>query len=291
MPGSRVFVAAMNATTTSEAAAKPLTRDAAIEKYAKAAALRYTSPSAEWLAVFPDAASLVTFRAEVGDCAWPENMGQSPWDDAFSLACTLADCAGAWQIKLHGKDLASDTPHVRKTAEGFFSLLATYGLTIAIQENPEQEQQAGEAMKTSSLPAVTANHSQGLYVIPSGDGYSCLGFQVCIDRLTRLAAELGVPAVIGDLGSLANYHGLQLLQETARKAHERTGWRATCELSPQLTGLEGKRVEVVTAYGETRRFIVGRSTGWIPIHLEIKNRGSSGGVSAEREYKSVRVIR
>lgn len=58
-------------------------------------------------------------------------------------------------------------------------------------------------------------------------------------------------------------------------------------LSPQLRGLEGYRVEVVTTYDEKRRFIVGRSTGWRPIHLEISRRNSMGGGGAEKEYKSV----
>lgn len=61
-------------------------------------------------------------------------------------------------------------------------------------------------------------------------------------------------------------------------------------LTPQLTGLEGKRVEVVTTYGERRRFWVGRSTGWRPCHLEVKLRTSSGGMAADREYLSVKVI-
>ena len=34
-------------------------------------------------------------------------------------------------------------------------------------------------------------------------------------------------------------------------------------LSLQLVGLEGYRVEVETTYNETRRFRVGRSTGWV----------------------------
>ncbi len=59
-------------------------------------------------------------------------------------------------------------------------------------------------------------------------------------------------------------------------------------LSPQLLGLEGWRVEVKTTYGETRRFIVGRSTGWRPCHIEVKRRTSFGGVGAEREYESVK---
>ena len=61
-------------------------------------------------------------------------------------------------------------------------------------------------------------------------------------------------------------------------------------LSPQLKGLEGMRVEVVTDYDETRRFIVGRSTGWIPCHIEISRRSAFGGGAADRHYKSVRVL-
>ncbi len=66
--------------------------------------------------------------------------------------------------------------------------------------------------------------------------------------------------------------------------------RTTDQLSPQLVGLEDARVEVVTTYGETRRFIVGKSTGWAPIHLEIARRDSSGGFAAEKEYASVRFL-
>ena len=44
-------------------------------------------------------------------------------------------------------------------------------------------------------------------------------------------------------------------------------------------------------HGETRRFKVGLSTGPIPIHLEVHNERSTGGIGAAREYKSVRVIR
>lgn len=72
---------------------------------------------------------------------------------------------------------------------------------------------------------------------------------------------------------------------------QRNALRSDAGLTPQLKGLEGCRVEVVTTYGETRRFIVGRSTGWVPCHLEVHNRRSHGGPSAEREYASVRVIK
>lgn len=71
---------------------------------------------------------------------------------------------------------------------------------------------------------------------------------------------------------------------------EREAARDYSGLSPQLRGLEGYRVEVETTYGEKRRFIVGRSTGWRPCHIEISRRNALGGHSAEREYKSIRVL-
>lgn len=76
------------------------------------------------------------------------------------------------------------------------------------------------------------------------------------------------------------------LPETERARLRDTSW-----LLPQLTGLEGWRVEVVDHDGQRRRFIVGRSTGWRPIHLEIKTRRSLGGWGADsRGYLSVRKL-
>lgn len=72
---------------------------------------------------------------------------------------------------------------------------------------------------------------------------------------------------------------------------ERHAMRDMSGLTPQLRGLEGRRVEVTTLYGETRRFWVGMSTGWRPCHIERKTTRSLGGPSAEREYASVRVVR
>lgn len=148
-----------------------------------------------------------------------------------------------------------------------------------------------ESVAQAIPDGTTVNHEQALYVIPSGGGFSCLGFQVAIDCATRLAAELAIPFTPAPLGSLANYDALRSLRAQASLRYSITKKRVTCELSPQLIGLEGRRVEVVTNYDETRRFKVGRSTGWIPIHLELANVRSSGGGAAERTYKSVRVIR
>lgn len=56
----------------------------------------------------------------------------------------------------------------------------------------------------------------------------------------------------------------------------------------QLIGLEGWRVEAVDVHGERRRFIVGKSTGWRPCHLEIKTARSACGDPARARYQSVR---
>lgn len=83
-----------------------------------------------------------------------------------------------------------------------------------------------------------------------------------------------------------NYTTWQSLSAAQKEAQ-----RDNSGLTRQLTGLEGARVEVVTSYGEKRRFWVGKSTGWKPCHLEILTTRSMGGISAELEYASVRVIR
>ena len=72
---------------------------------------------------------------------------------------------------------------------------------------------------------------------------------------------------------------------------ERLAIRDYSGLSPQLIGLEGWRVEVTDSYGETRRFIVGKSTGWRPCHLEIKTRRSLGGGPADKTYARISRIR
>lgn len=71
---------------------------------------------------------------------------------------------------------------------------------------------------------------------------------------------------------------------------ERAKVRSNAGLTKQLIGLEGWRVEAVTTWGETMRFIVGRSSGWIPCHIMLKRRDSDGGVGAFAEYASVRKL-
>jgi hypothetical protein len=72
---------------------------------------------------------------------------------------------------------------------------------------------------------------------------------------------------------------------------EKEKLRTDENLTPQLKGLEGFRVEVITTYGEKRRFNVGRSTGWAPCHIELRCIRSHGGPCAEKKYQHVKLIR
>lgn len=139
--------------------------------------------------------------------------------------------------------------------------------------------------KAEAAKAVSLNHEQGLYVIPSTHGYSCLGFDVLERRYNGLAAELKALGVEipppEPRATLVRHEQYRKLVEKASELNQKNGWRSKSELTPELIGLEGKRVEVRHTWEsgqvERSRFIVGKSTGFIPCHLEIKTRRSTGG--------------
>jgi len=140
---------------------------------------------------------------------------------------------------------------------------------------------------------VTINNEQRLFVIKQSHGYSCLGFDVCFDITKRLAIELNkpvpVPPAENELMALYGYY--TELCDIVLAKNKLTGWRSSAWLNPSLIGLEGRRVEV--SDGETTsRFIVGKSTGSMPIHLEIKTKRSTGGCGVTyKPFKSVKVIK
>jgi hypothetical protein len=123
----------------------------------------------------------------------------------------------------------------------------------------------------------TINREQHLYVLRCGNGYTCLGFGVCEERKRALAAELGVTLAGHPAGTRQAYTEYHRLVKLAAQRNRQTGWKSQSELTPQLKGLEGWRVEVVDRWNQRRRFLVGRSTGYIPVHLELARRDSSGG--------------
>ena len=131
------------------------------------------------------------------------------------------------------------------------------------------------------------NQKQRLYVIPEGNGYSCLGWDVCKKWTDSLHNEL--LKVYADYkhttlskqkypkGTWKAYFRYRELIDIARGINQHTGYRFTYELEPRLVGLENKRVEITDKEGNKRRFYVGKSTGFIPVHLEISKRTSTGG--------------
>lgn len=144
---------------------------------------------------------------------------------------------------------------------------------------------------------ITINQEQRLYVIPDGYGYSCLGFDVCERRTAAIEAWLLSRGVRADLvnhgvtGTALAYETYETLCRLASEQYQLTGVKCPIELTPQLIGLEGNRVEVVDCHGDKRRFYVGRSMGHIPVHLEMKTRRShDGGAVTGAPFKSVRVV-
>lgn len=144
------------------------------------------------------------------------------------------------------------------------------------------------------MKTISINSAQRLFVIPCGGGYSCLGFDVAFQRTAAIADELkrgDLAPVESEKETLAGYAAYERAIAAASEYNRKTGYRLKCELTLQLIGLEGKRVEVVNSWGEKERFLVGKSTGFIPCHLMLKNSRSSGGMAVMgAPFQSVRVI-
>lgn len=139
------------------------------------------------------------------------------------------------------------------------------------------------------------NKTARLYVMQCGGGFSCYGFAV-LDRKARAVAQWlsdngeNVAAVPARVGTKKHYNACgEILAHGAQYA-ARSDKRCNAELIPQFIGHEGQRVEC-TLYGERVRFYIGKSSGWMPSHLEIKTARSSGGsaISADA-VKNIRFI-
>ena len=142
------------------------------------------------------------------------------------------------------------------------------------------------------------NHEQGLYVLTAGKGYSCLGFDVAFNWASGVANWLNENGIQCELldsalkGTVEGYEQYRRIMNCGSEFNRRTGKRCGHQLVPQLVGQERKRVEVVDRYGDKRRFWVGKSTGWLPVHLEIARITSSGGPAVMgAPFQSIRVVR
>jgi hypothetical protein len=130
----------------------------------------------------------------------------------------------------------------------------------------------------------TINAADRLYVIECGAGFSCYGFDV-LDRKARAVAawlygngqhteEAG--REWPEMGTAEHFATCDGVMDAGARYAGATGKRCPAELVPALVGLEGQRV-AATVYGERIRFTVGKSTGWMPCHLQLKTARSSGG--------------
>ena len=137
---------------------------------------------------------------------------------------------------------------------------------------------------------VTLNPDGTLYIVNKSAYY---GVDHADRNIRAVSAWMNIPTDnIPEKGTPEHYHYYKMIMNKgAEHAHKNN---VKCEhhlKTSQLHGLLGRRVEVVTMYGETRRFNVGKSTGWMPCYLEVENARTRGGCAAEREYQSVKVVR
>jgi hypothetical protein len=142
------------------------------------------------------------------------------------------------------------------------------------------------------MSTITINASQRLFVLPSGRGLSCLGFDVTFKRLRQFAELLGLATPKeADIGTLAQYHQY----EEAQRAYIAT--KPTATLFEPGTPLKvqallesyrqaGDRVRLFFGDTETGRDwleeydvlgTVGRSMGPLRVPLLIARARDNGG--------------
>lgn len=139
---------------------------------------------------------------------------------------------------------------------------------------------------------IKINKEEKLYVLSTdGKYFSCLGFELVMKRAKALSEEINEKFKIQRPGTKKAYKELCRLTEIARRKNKATGWRSQSELYKPFINNEGKRVEVEYTWGEKEKFIIGKSTGWIPCHIMLKRVDSRYGCGVlNSSIKSYRFI-
>jgi hypothetical protein len=161
--------------------------------------------------------------------------------------------------------------------------------------------EADELATLGRLDSIAPGYYGGMYVTRSGPGcIGTLGYNYAASQSLKVAAWLeaegaGTPETRAPLpgkGTPDAFAVYTALMAAGAAYSAQTGRRCNVDLVPELSGLEGKRVEVEDCDGTTRRFIVGKSSGWFPVHLEIARANSHGGESVTgAPFRSVREVR
>jgi hypothetical protein len=148
-----------------------------------------------------------------------------------------------------------------------------------------------------SLRGFTVNEETRLYVLQHTKFVTCLGFDECYNRSVKMREWLSaqIPSSVFQIperkGTFKAYAIYSMLLKTVERVCRDRHIRCDIYLTPQLTGLENSRVEVIDCYDNKRRFWVGKSTGFMPCHLEIARRDSTGGPAVGgTPFKSIRII-
>lgn len=142
------------------------------------------------------------------------------------------------------------------------------------------------------MQEITINETQRLFVIPCGNGYTCMGFEYLDQMNKAIRNELAMALPSAPIGTIEQYREYERAADMAKSYFEKHNRQMSCGLHPRLKGLEGYRIEC-TRYGEKVRFWVGKSTGWIPSHLAIHNSRSRGGdaISLNESLDDIVIIR
>jgi hypothetical protein len=120
----------------------------------------------------------------------------------------------------------------------------------------------------------------GVYAATTPEGGTAtLSFDATMDTIDRYSTELLVPAPEVQRGTMEAFAMLEVLRDALVLRHEVTGEQAVSDLSPDLIGLEGRRVTVLDDEdSEPRSFVVGKTDGPLPRHLE------DGGPARRHDY-------
>ena len=147
----------------------------------------------------------------------------------------------------------------------------------------------GNSMNTLS----SIDKDRRLYVIAHEGGWTTLGWDVAQRRMDAVAAWMGsAKTEDGTPGTQEHYLASAATMTDGATFHRRTGGRCPAEVTSTRIGLEGCRVEGRYPTGETKRFQGGKSTGWLPCHLQRhKSRAHSGPAVSYPEGSTIRVIR
>jgi hypothetical protein len=107
----------------------------------------------------------------------------------------------------------------------------------------------------------------------------------------KVAEWLELPHIPAEVTGAQLYSAYKALMVAGGAKNSATGEICHACLVPALIGLEGKRVEVLDDFGDNFRYHVGRSNGWLPVHVHMLREGACripNGIKQARVLKQGR---